>query len=501
MRRARWSVAAALAIPLGLAAVGRAQDADAPPPARIGGVVELAGEVLDRPVESALGWMKFVAAGYREPAEHLGNGEAADAELALGDAVEKSVKAFLETLPGKKSKVRLNELLEGTVVRIEEGGIVLQVNKAEALVPWPEIDPARLAIQMVKSKPTAEAEIAAVAMLRLLCGDPVDARRQAGKLAGELGRKLQELVDDWKSVGPELAAARSLDAALRERDATKAVELLRSGWTSIRTTRLGGEVAAKTREQFVLRGEQAFAGDVALKATVHGRITTTPSRAHPAAGPGGVGLEIEYDFEKDAEGPDFDPGAMSPALRGVLRSASGGRDVRPVPFVVHQSRLVGGEPCGGELPIEFGGDVEIEVQGGLTEMPRQPFGFLGVGLTTRSGDQMILLQNYAALDVVEAGKKGGPSMEKKIEGLRAGAAHGVTLRLAGGKLTFTRDGQKFEPALNVAPLGMLRPFVIAGSGCQWFVQRLVVRGTATRESLELLARRVAEKEADALFGR
>src|SRR5262245_13165688 len=68
-------------------------------PARASSVVEIGGDVIELPVESALGWMKFIAAGYRGTADHLGNGAAADAELALGEALEKSLPAFLQTLP------------------------------------------------------------------------------------------------------------------------------------------------------------------------------------------------------------------------------------------------------------------------------------------------------------------------------------------------------------------------------------------------------------------
>ncbi len=502
MRRHGTSLVVALAVTCWSEPHARAQVAEKAPaaPTRASGVVELGADVLEPSVEAALGWMKFIAAGYRGAADHLGNGAAADAELALGDAIEKSLPACLQSLAGKKGKVRLNDAFEGPVSKVEEGGIVVTVNKFDTLVPWAEIDPAKLAVLVAKDKPTAEPALAAVATLRLLGGDAVDAKRQAGKLTGELGKKLQELVEAMKLVGPELAATRALDAILREKDAAKAFERFKAGWGAMKTTRLAGEIAAKAREQFVLRAEHAFGGDAALKSAVHGKVTTIPARAHPAAGPGGVGLEIEFEFEKDSEGPDFDPGQLDKTLLGLLKNVSGS-GAAPVPFVVSQSRLVSEQTCGGELPVEFGGDVELEVQGGLLEqLSGNKLGFLGMGFATQDGAQVVLLQNYSAIDVFTDGKRGGPSMEKKLEKLGPGDSFGIVLKLANGKLTFTRNGEQFDPALKLTPSGMLRPFVVAANGCQWYVERVVVRGTATRSSLDGLAHAVAEKEAKALFG-
>jgi hypothetical protein len=485
--------------PLPPASAAPAQDGGSPP-ARAEGLVALGKEALDRPIEAALGWMKFMAAGWRDSDEHLGNGESPEAEIILGEAIEAAVKALVESLPGKKGKVRLNDALEGPVAGVVDGGIVLQVNKADTLVPWAEIDPAKLAILLARIKPTAEPDVAALATLRLLGGDPADAKKQSGKLAGDFGAKLKELLEDWKATGPELAAARTLDSILREKDPAKSIERFEAIWASLSGTKTASTFAAALREQFVLRGIDALAGDAALRTAVHGKFTKVPARAHPAAGPGGVGLEIEFEFEKDAEGGDFDPGALNQRLLGVMRSTGGFSRAKPVAFLVDQSRLVAAEPCGGVLPIEFAGDLELEVNGGLSEMARGGnVGFLGAGFTTADGGQVFLMQSFSILEVL-GGTKGGPSMEKKIEKLGPGDTFAVTMKLAGGLLTFTRNGEQFDPKLKVTAEAPLRPFVLAGPGCQWFVERLVVRGTATRAGLEALARVMAEKKATALFG-
>jgi hypothetical protein len=467
-------------------------------PARAGSVVEIGSDVIERPVESALGWVKFMAAGYRGTADHLGNGGAADAELALGEAIEKSLPAFLQTLPGKKTKVRLNDAVEGTITKVEDGGIVVNVNKADTLVPWGEIDPGKLAAQWIKAKPTAEPEVAALAVMRMLGGDAGDAKAKSGKLTSELGAKLKELLEDWKTVGPELAAARALDAALREKDPAKAVERFRTAWAASKSSKLAAGVAAKAHEQFVLRGEQAFAGDAALKSMVHGKVTTTPARAHPGAGPGGVGMEIEYDFEKDSEGPDFDPAGMNPKLRAILKKFHG-TDTAPVPFLVSSSRLAAVDACGGVLPLEFGGDVELDFQGGTNESVTKPeLGALSVGFTTPDGSQIVIFTNFSVVEVVQAPK--GESAQKKIEPLRPGLAFGCTLKVAGGKVVAMRDGEALEPPPKIEAKGMWMPFVLGAGGCQWYVERMVIRGTATRASLASLARLMAEREAKALFG-
>src|SRR5262245_34800346 len=133
------------------------------------GLAELAKSVADKNAVAALGWLEFMNVGYKGAADHVGQGEAADAELALGGAVEKGVQALLPTLAGKKGKVRLNDAIEAPIVRVADDGLVVTTGKnEEKTVPWREVDPAKLAVLLVRNKPTADEEVATVSMLRLL---------------------------------------------------------------------------------------------------------------------------------------------------------------------------------------------------------------------------------------------------------------------------------------------------------------------------------------------
>ena len=490
----------ALALVAAFAAIGQdaAKPAAGPTPAK--SLIEIATKLTETPAEAAVGWLQFAAAGYKKAADLLGKGNAADAELALGGAMEKAVPAFCATLVGKKLKVKLNETAEGTVAKVEEGGITLMVNKAELLVAWPDIDPAKIAFAWAKSKPTSDEDVASLAVLKALGGEIGDAKKNATKLTGELGKKLGEFADDWKAVGPEMKAARALDAALRETDPVKGTDKLKAAWGDAKASKLGGDLKDVLREQFMLRAVKANAGDVALNAAFHGKVKRDPARASPAAGPGGVGLEIEYEFEKDSEGPDFDASSHNQALLGFFRNMEGGTAPAVSSFKVEQSRLIANGACGGPLPLEFGGDMEMELQGGIVEAPKgNDIGGIVAGWVAANGKQFVALDSFVtAIAVLEQGKR-GPNTTKKIEDVRPGLALSAILRYSGGKLYFTRNGEAIDPPLEFALAGPVEPFIIASSKSQWYVERVLFRGTVTRTSLEGLAVKIAEKDAAALF--
>ncbi|MBM4014034.1 MAG: hypothetical protein FJ293_03595 [Planctomycetes bacterium] len=468
--------------------------------ARVNSLPELIPEPLDTSSEAVLGWLKFMAAGYRGAADHLGNGNAADAELALGDVIEKTARAALEAQVGKKGKVKLNDAADGPITKVDDSGVTATIQKTETLVTWGEIDPKQIGLLISKAKPTAENEIVAAAALKLLSGDGVDAKQRAGKLTSELGTKLGELLEDMKTVGPVLKSARALDGALREADPVKAVEKFKAVWPEAKVTGLATDAAKALRAQFVLRATEASGGQKALAAAFHAKVTTNPSKLHPDAGPGGVGLTLEYDFEKDAEGRDFDVALLPKGVLGMAKGG-GGATPTPTPPLVSQSRLLqdGDSLAAGALPIEFCADVEIELQGGLAEMiAGSQLGFVLVGLATADGKDRIITQNYAAIDCSIAGGA-GPSWEKKIEPLGRGMQWATTLRMANGKLTYARLPET-SPALNFAPSGPMRLFLLLGGPPTWFIERMVVKGTATGESMAKLAGLVAEREAKALFG-
>lgn len=474
----------------------------APPddPVRIGSLPELIKEPSDAASEATLGWLKFMAAGYVNSADLLGNGKAADAELAIGEVIEKAARAALSAQVGKKGKVKLNDAADGPLTKVEDGGVTLTLNKTETLVPWGDIDPKQIGLLISKAKPTADGEVVAAAALKLLSGDVVDAKQRASKLTSELGKKLGELVEDMKEVGPVLKAGRALDGALRETDDTKAIDRFKAAWPEAKASTLVADAIKGLREQFVLRATAASGGQKALAAAFHAKVTTNPSKLHPDAGPGGIGLVIEYDFEKDAEAKDFDLALLPKQILGMVRT-SDGKAPTPTAPMVSQSRLLqdGENVAAGALPIEFCADVEIELQGGLSEMIRgNQLGFLLVGVTTKDGGDRIYSQNFAVLES-SLGGAGGPSWEKKIEQLQPGMQWATTLRMAGGKVTFARLPDS-SPALNFAPSGPLRPFVLMGGPPTWFLERMVIKGTATGASMGQLSAIVAEREAKALFG-
>ncbi len=468
--------------------------------ARVGSLTELIPDPLDTSTEAVLGWLKFMAAGYRGAADHLGNGNAADAELALGDVIEKTARAALEAQVGKKGKVKLNDAADGPITKVDDSGVTATINKTETLVAWGEVDPKQIGLLISKAKPTAENEVVAAAALKLLSGDIVDAKQRAGKLTSELGKKLGELLEDMKAVGPVLKVGRALDGALREADPVKAVERFKAVWPEAKTTNLGTDAAKALRAQFVLRATEASGGQKALAAAFRAKVTTNPSKLHPDAGPGGIGLAFEYDFETDAEGKDFDP-ALVPRQALALVSGGGAGPPTPNAPMVAQSRLMqdGDSFAAGALPIEFCADVEIELQGGLAErIVGNKLGYVLVGLITGDGKDVVCTQDYTSVECSIAGG-GGPSWEKKIEPLGPGMQWATTLRMANGKLTYARLPET-SPSLNFAPSGPLRLFVLIGGPPTWFIERMVVKGTATGASMAKLASVVAEREAKALFG-
>ncbi len=468
--------------------------------ARVGSLVELIKEPDDTAGEAVMGWLKFFAAGYKGSADLVGQGKAADAELAIGEAIEKVVRPALDAQVGKKGKVKLNDAVDGPITKIDDAGVTVTLAKVETLVTWGDLDPKQLGLLVSKGKPTADGDVVAAAALKLLGGDPGDAKQRSQKITSEIGKKLGELLEDMKEVGPLLKAGRALDGALREADPAKAVERFKAAWPIAKETTLGAGAAKGLREQFVLRSAAANGGKKALAAAFHGKVTTDPSKLHPDAGPGGVGLSIEWEFEKDAEGSDFDPALMPKAVLGSIRARDGASTV-PAPFLVTQSRLQqdGNSMGAGALPLEFCADVEIELQGGLAEaLKGTSIGLIACGLCSKDGSDRVVTSNFAVLESMLAGKSAA-SWEKKHENLFPGSQFATSLRLGGGKMTYARLPDT-SPPLNFAPTAPLRPFLFIVGVPSWFVERIVIRGTATGESMNQLARVVAEREARALFG-
>jgi len=476
----------------------------APPPtdepARVGSLVELIKEPDDHDGEAVMGWLKFFAAGYKGGADLVGHGKAADAELAIAEAIEKVVRPALEAQVGKKGKVKLNDAADGPVTKVDDAGVTVTLAKVDTLVTWGDLDPKQLGLLVSKGKPTADGDVAAAAALKLLGGDSGDAKQRSQKITSEIGKKLGELLEDMKEVGPLLKAGRALDGALREADPVKAVERFKAAWPIAKETTLGSGAAKGLREQFVLRCAAANAGKKALAAAFHGKVATDPSKLHPDAGPGGVGLSIEWEFDKDAEGQDFDP-ALLP--KGVLSSirVRDGSSTTPTPFLVSQSRLQqdGATMGAGALPLEFCSDVEIELQGGLAEaLKGTSVGLIACGLTSKDGSDRVVTSNFYVLESMLGGK-GAATWEKKHENLFPGSQFATTLKLGGGKMSYARLPEQ-SPPLPFATSAPLRPFLVIVGVPSWFVERIVIRGTATGESMNALARVVAEREARALFG-
>lgn len=468
------------------------------PIASIASIVELVPEPSVA-TEAAFGWLRFMAAGYRNSAELLGQGAAADAELAIGEAIEKAVRPLLDAQVGKKGKVKLSDTADGPVTKVDDSGVTITMNKADVLVGWADLDPKQIGLLLSKGKPTADGDVVAAAALKLLSGDAVDAKQRSTKLTSEIGKKLGELLADMKEVGPELKAARALDAALRDPDPKKAVERFKAAWPEAKATKLGEEAKTALSQQFIARGEEAFRGPDSLSAAIHAKVTTNPSKLHPDAGAGGMGLVLEYDFEKDNEGPDFDPTGVPNAVLGMVKTQGGGAPTSANPFKVAQSRLLPDGLSAGALPISFCADVEVELQGGFAETWRgEPVGFYLFGLISADGNDRVLIQNFSVIESTLGGAK-GPSAEKKIEKPNPGVQVFTQFQMGNGKMTLLLNGAP-TPPLNYAPSAPLRPFLLAGGPPTWFLERLVIKGTATGASLGKLSRLVAEREAKALFG-
>jgi hypothetical protein len=495
-------------IPFVLAASLTFQDAKAADAAPANSLADAAKDVNDKTAQEAVAWAHFLGNGCKGAADCFATNEHAEADLLLGGAIETAVKTAVDGLAGKKGKVKLNDAAEGPVTKVGEDGVTVTLNKAEALVTWADVDPKCLAVLVGKAKSTADNDVAAIAMLRLLAGEIGDAKKQSTKLAGDAGKKLGEMVDASKALLPELKSARALESALRDPDAARAIEKLKAAWNDAKATKVGAESKKGLHAQYVLRGEKAFAGQAALNGLVHGKVKVNPAKASPAAGPGGVGLEIEYEFEKDSEGADFDPATMASFLVNMLKRAGQGL-TSFVPFKVTQSRLKPTGPGGGMLPIDFAGDFEVEVLTGLNEEVQsgKRLGLLAVGFANLDGDSQVFLNNGTFVETY-AGGKAGPTAEKKafdvvdgkkVEGLHPGSQLNATLSLHGEKLVLDLNGDTTNP-IAFSTKKPLRFFIVAFGPPDWYLERLVIRGTATGDSMKELAHVLGEKQAAALFG-
>jgi len=488
-------------IPFVLAASLTFQDAKAADAAPANSLADAAKDVNDKTAQEAVAWAHFLGNGCKGAADCFATNEHAEADLLLGGAIETAVKTAVDGLAGKKGKVKLNDAAEGPVTKVGDDGVTVTLNKAEALVTWADVDPKCLAVLVGKAKSTADNDVAAIAMLRLLAGEIGDAKKQSTKLAGDAGKKLGEMVDVSKALLPELKSARALESALRDPDAARAIEKLKAAWNDAKATKVGAESKKGLHAQYVLRGEKAFAGEKALNGLVHGKVKVNPAKASPAAGPGGVGVEIEYEFEKDSEGADFDAATLPNSLVATAKRLGRGV-VTFAPFTVTQSRLKPAGASGGMLPIDFAGDFEAEVFAGLKEdlqgSGNVSVGVMKAGFSSAEGDVIASMTDQHYLETVVGGKP-GPTAEKKLPDLHPGTQLNSTLTLRGGQLSIAMNGDPTAP-IAFSTRKPLRFFLLFAADPAWYIERLVIRGTATGDSMKELAHVLGEKQAAALFG-
>jgi hypothetical protein len=480
-------VLASLAFP---AAVAPQDDAEA----ATSSLSTFLADVENPAAKFAVGWAHFQGEGFRHADDCFGDGAAP--QRARAEAIEPAVKKVLEEIAGKKTRFKLNDAVDLPIASIGETGITVRDKKTETLVPWADIDGRFFAILIARAKPTDEPTLAAVAMLRFLDGELGEIRRQAKQQTGEIGKALTAVLDDAKTLEPEVKAARALESALRAPDAGEGLQKLAAAWPEAKASKVGEALKKHLRAQYVRRGERAFAGKAALEGLIHGKVTVNPAKAAPAAGPGGVGMEIEYEFEKDAEGADFDPGDLPIHLQNLLRRQGGSMTAEPLK--VTQSRLMGGGNSAGILPLEFAGDLEIESVGGLSpDFQGGKPAILEVGCSTDDGRDLAVMTNQSSVDVVTGGRPGG-SQTKNITG-GPGSQWDSVMKVGAGAVTLTVDGEALKPVAAALKPG-LRVWVVAAPRADWYIERLVIRGTATGASMTNLAHVLAEKRARELFG-
>src|SRR5258705_3359655 len=222
-------------------------------------LADVAQDVSDKTAQEAVAWAHFLGNGCKGAADCFGTSEHSEADLLLGGAIETAVKTAVDGLAGKKGKVKLNDAAEGPVVKVGEEGVTLTVNKAELLVTWADVDPKAMAVLVGKAKSTADNDVASIAMLRLLAGDVGDAKKQSTKLTSDVGKKLGELVEASKALLTELKSARALESALRDPDAARSLEKMKTAWNDAKGTKLGAGAKKALHAQYVLRGEKAYA--------------------------------------------------------------------------------------------------------------------------------------------------------------------------------------------------------------------------------------------------
>jgi len=472
--------------------------AAAPEAAPANTLADVAQDVSDKTAQEAVAWAHFLGNGCKGAADCFGTTEHGEAGLLLGGAIEAAVKTAVDGLAGKKGKIKLNDAAEGPVVKVGEAGVTLTVNKAETLVTWADVDPKALAILVSRAKSTADNDVAAVAMLRLLAGEIGDAKKQSTKLTSDAGKKLGEMVEASKALLPELKSARALESALRDPDAARALDKLKAAWNDAKGTKLGEGAKKALHAQFVLRGEKAYAGEKALNGLVHGVVKVNPTKASPAANTGGVGLEIEYEFEKDSEGADFDASTLPNFLVSYAKRLGRGA-VTFAPFTVKSSRLKPGGVSAGMLPIDFAGDFQVELFAGLKEdLQSGNIGLLQAGFASTDGDVLAAIDQMCQLETTVGGKA-GPSAKKDLGKIGAGSQFTSTLDLKGDKLSMSLNGDATAP-VSFSTKKPMRFFLLFAITPDWYIERLIIRGTATGESMSAMAHVLAEKQATALFG-
>jgi len=168
------------------------------------------------------------------------------------------------------------------------------------------------------------------------------------------------------------------------------------------------------------------------------------------------------------------------------------------PFTVKSSRLKPGGAGGGMLPIDFAGDFQVELFAGLKEdLQGGAIGLMQAGFASTDGDVVAAIDQMCQLETTVGGKA-GPGAKKDLGKIGPGSQFTSTLDLKGDKLSVSLNGDATAPVAFSTKKPM-RFFLLFAITPDWYIERLIIRGTATGESMSAMAHVLAEKQAAALF--
>ena len=440
-------------------------------------------------------WRRFFADGFQNPAD-LFPGDTADAVLA--GAINEGLAVRLREMADANDKVSLTDFGRGTVINAEGDAVTIKFKSGETVISLSQWEIKDLVATLRKRKNKGNRDYMAIAVLARFAGDSGNVRKAQREVEGPEGLTLSDWLSASDELFAEMDAAQVVENLLSLRSPTTFVQQLEETWPVMSQTHVGRAVKNKLREMFEDNSFRALKEGGALQNSLQGKVKDLSTRS----GDGGYGVEITYEFEDSAEFGDFANVEMADDLyTGVRYLCKHWSKPEPLQdWQFEDGKLSNSDGNLSEHRLDFLSVSEISASVIVpedTKVEDYLQSFVGIGLRDDSKNIYMIAMNFSRL-LERRTSEYCPSAFQDIQ-TKPGEAIDCKIKIGADETTVARNGNVLG-TIRSPHVVKGRLFLVGGGRSCWYVDRLIVRGTVTEETVTQLARNQSMARSAALFG-